>query len=59
MVAWSKNKNKKESKKKRKENKKLGQKRKIDEMSAEDLADLKKLDDDYRLLKKQKKGKVC
>lgn len=58
VAAWSKNKNKKESKKKRKENKKLGQKRKIDEMSAEDFADLKNLDDDYRLLKKQKKGKI-
>lgn len=57
-VSWSKNKTKKENKKKRKENKKIGKKRKQEEMSAEDFADLKDLDDDYRLLKKQKKGKI-
>ncbi|CAI9724322.1 ATP-dependent RNA helicase DDX55-like [Octopus vulgaris] len=65
-VAWSKKKEKKEIKKKRQETKKSkkkkmtdsGQKSKLEAAEKSRLEEIKDLQDDYRLLKKQKKGKI-
>ncbi|GAB1609847.1 ATP-dependent RNA helicase DDX55-like [Argonauta hians] len=63
-VAWSKKKEKKEVKKKRQETKGLKkkkeslQKSKIEAAEKSRLEEIKDLQDDYRLLKKQKKGKI-
>ncbi|KAK3101528.1 hypothetical protein FSP39_004227 [Pinctada imbricata] len=53
--AWSKKREQKERRKKRKEKKELVKKRKADEMTEDDIKDL---DDDVRVLKKLKRGKI-